>query len=224
MQGYVVCRCRYFDDFLDECLRSGTSQVVILGAGLDSRAYRGRLLDERVTTFEVDHPATQADKTDRVKELLGAMPAHVSYVPIDFNEETLDKLVAEGFDRSQKSLFIWEGVTYYLNADAVDATLRWIASNAARGSAIVFDYVRASALTARHQRGEISRMQRYRHLTGEGLVFGVGEGQVQDFLAARGFVNVVDVGAAELERLYCTGPNEGRAVADVYSIVHADVA
>jgi methyltransferase (TIGR00027 family) len=222
-QGFIVCRCRYFDDYLGRCLRSGTSQVVILGAGLDSRAYRGDLLDRAVRTFEVDHPATQADKMDRVTKTLGTLPARVSYVPVDFNEETLDKLFSDGFNRTQKTLFIWEGVTYYLNAAAVDATLEWVRSNSAPGSTIIFDYVRASALTARHQRGEIRRMRRYRRLTGEGLVFGIEEGHVEDFLASRGFVHVVDVGAEALKRLYCTGANQGRAVGDVYSIVHADV-
>jgi methyltransferase (TIGR00027 family) len=224
VSGFIVCRCRYFDDYLDACLRSGISQVVILGAGLDSRAYRGRLLQEHVPTFEVDAPATQADKMERVGKVLGTRPAHVRYVPIDFNEETLDKLLSEGFDRSKRTLFMWEGVTYYLGADAVDATLGWIASNAASGSPVIFDYVHASALAAEHQRGEISRMQRYRRFTGEGFDFGIEEGGVEAFLTSRGFAHVVDIGAEGLKRLYCTGPNEGRTVADVYSILHAEVA
>jgi O-methyltransferase involved in polyketide biosynthesis len=66
-------------------------------------------------------------------------------------------------------------------------------------------------------------MQRYRLFTGEGLVFGIEKGQVQDFLSRRGFTNVVDVDAGQLQRLYCTGANQGRKVAEVYAIVHAEI-
>ena len=71
---FIVCRCRYFDDYLQECLKSGIAQLVILGAGLDSRAYRGELLQGVVRIFEVDHPATQASKIGRVKKVLGEIP------------------------------------------------------------------------------------------------------------------------------------------------------
>jgi methyltransferase (TIGR00027 family) len=222
-QGFIVCRCRYIDDYLQECLESGARQVVILGAGLDSRAYREEALLEQVKFFEVDQPATQASKIERVRKVLGKIPANVTYVPLDFNADTLDKLLSCGFDRSLKTLFIWEGVIYYLSAAAVDTTLAWVRTNAAPGSAIIFDYVYSSALTAERQRGEIKRMQRYSPITGEGLVFGIEKGQVQDFLAQRGFTNVVDADAGQLQRLFCTGPNQGRKVADVYAIVHAEV-
>ena len=221
-QGFIVCRCRYFDDYYQECLKSGTTQVVILGAGLDSRAYREAPL-QAVKTFEVDHPATQASKIKRVKKIFGRIPANVTFVPIDFHEETLDKLLHCGFDRSLKTLFIWEGVTHYLNAEAVDATLTWVRSNAAAGSAIIFDYVYAGALTTRHKRGEVEGLQRYARITGEGMVFGIEEGQVESFLTQRGFTHVVDANAEQLRRLYCTGPNQQRRVAEIYAIVHAEV-
>jgi methyltransferase (TIGR00027 family) len=221
-QGFIVCRCRYFDDTLQECLKNGAAQVVILGAGLDSRGYR-EPLSPGVKTFEVDQPATQASKKERVRKLFGSLPANVEYVPIDFNEESLDKLLENGFDRSRKTLFIWEGVTYYLNPEAVDATLAWVQANAARGSSIIFDYAYASALTASHKRGEVARMQRYRRITGEGLVFGIDQGQIEDFLKRRGFTHVVEADAAQLQQLYCTGPNQGCSVAEIYAIVHAKV-
>jgi methyltransferase (TIGR00027 family) len=223
-QGFIVCRCRYFDDYLQRCLTSGAKQVVILGAGLDSRAYRGEILQRAIRTFEVDHPATQASKIKRLNRVLGQIPAHVTHVPIDFNHETLDKLLACGFDRSLKTLFIWEGVTYYLQPEAVDATLAWVRANALPGSTIIFDYMFQSALTAAHQRGEVKRMQRYRHLTGEGLVFGLEQGHIETFLTDRGFTHVVNAIAEDLERLYCAGTNQGRTVAGIYAIVYAQVA
>jgi len=220
-QGFIVCRCRYFDDYLQQCLKGGIAQVVILGAGLDSRAYRVESAGGEVKYFEVDQPATQKSKIERIRRVFGTPPANVVYVPVDFNEESLDKLHSCGYDRSQRTVFLWEGVTYYLQPAAVDATLAWIRSNSAARSAILFDYIDAEALTLR-QRGEIKRMQRYRGITGEGLIFGIEKGQIQTFLGERGFQNVVDADADELRRLYCTGLNRDRAVAGVYSIVHAE--
>jgi methyltransferase (TIGR00027 family) len=222
-QGFIVCRCRYFDDYLDARLRSGTRQVVILGAGLDSRAYRPERIGKPVRFFELDHPATQAAKTRRVREVIGELPGHVTYVPIDFNEETLDKMALYGFSSKLTTLFAWEGVTYYLTAEAVDATLAWIAAHSARGSAVIFDYIHRSALTASEQRGEVKRMQRYSRFTGEKLTFGIERGQIDAFLRARRFRNVVDVDAETLQKQYCVGPNSGRTVAEAYSIAHAEV-
>ena len=100
--------------------------MVILGAGLDSRAYRDEMLKTKASVFEVDHPASQAYKIALVKRIIGDPLKTVSYVPVDFDHETLDKLISHGFDKSVKTLFVWEGVTYYLTAEAVDATLGWI--------------------------------------------------------------------------------------------------
>lgn len=219
---FIVCRCRYFDDYLQRCLQSGTAQVVILGAGLDSRAYRGELLQGAAKTFEVDHPATQASKMKRLKKVFGTIPAHVAYVPIDFNDETLDKLLACGFDRSLKTLFMWEGVTQYLNAEVIDATLAWVRANAARGSAIIFDYQSRAGLT----RAQTRRNYVYAvlsRLTGERRDFGIEQSQIEDLLTRRGFTHVVGVNAEQLTHLYCTGPNHGRTVAENYAIVHAQV-
>jgi methyltransferase (TIGR00027 family) len=212
---FIVCRCRYFDDYLEECLKSGIAQLVILGAGLDSRAYRDELLQGVVKTFEVDHPATQASKIERVKKALGKIPTNVAYVPIDFNDETLDKLLACGYDRSLKTLFIWEGVTFYLDAEAVSATLAWVRANAAPSSAIIFDYQYISEPTRAH-----AMLSRF---TGERRAFRIEKGQIGDFLTQRGFTHVVDANAEQLKRLYCTGPNQGRTVAEIYAIVHAQV-
>jgi methyltransferase (TIGR00027 family) len=92
VQAFLAIRCRYMDDYLQKCLTAGIEQLVILGAGLDSRAYRIKGLQGRVKVFEVDHPATQVVKLAKLKKILGELPAHVTYVPIDFDVETLEKL------------------------------------------------------------------------------------------------------------------------------------
>jgi methyltransferase (TIGR00027 family) len=219
---FIVCRCRYFDDYLQECLKSGTAQLVILGAGLDSRAYRDKLLQGAVKIFEVDHPASQASKIGRVKKIFGKIPTNVTYVPIDFNDETLDKLPAYGFDQSLKTLFVWEGVTYYLDAEAIDATLTWVRANATPGSTIIFDYQYISAPTrTRTRRNYLYAM--LSRLSGERRAFGFEKGQIKDFLTRRGFTHVVEVNAEQLKCLYCTGSNQNRTVAENLAIVHAEV-
>jgi methyltransferase (TIGR00027 family) len=217
----IVCRCRYIDDYLQECLKSGMVQLVILGAGLDSRAYRNELREGVARVFEVDHPATQASKIERVKKAFGKIPAHVTYVPVDFVDEALDKLLTSGYDPFLKTLFIWEGVTYYLDLESVDATLAWVHANSAPGSAIIFDYQEASGRQAIIRRDLLYAV--VSRWTDEKDVFGFEKGQIEGYLTHRGFTCVVDASADQLTRLYCTGPNQGRKVGRIYSIVHAEV-
>jgi methyltransferase (TIGR00027 family) len=219
---FIVCRCRYFDDYIHECLQSGTSQLVILGAGLDSRAYRDDILKEVDRIYEVDHPATQANKIERVKKIFGKISSKITYVPVDINDETLNKLLTHGFDRSIKSLFIWEGVTYYLNAEAVYATLAWVQANAAPGSSIIFD-IQYLSIPTRTQPQRNYLYSVISRISGEKRAFEFEKGQISNFLTQRGFTHVVEVNAEQLKRLYCTGPNQSRTVAENYAIVHAEV-
>jgi len=222
--GYLAARTRYIDDYLQACIdEGGIAQLVILGVGLDSRAYRFERLKDRVKVFEVDHPATQQGKINRVKKILGQLPEHVIYVPIDFNEETLQKLFDFGYDQQLRTLFIWEGVTYYLTTEAVNSTLEFVLRNSGQGSSIIFDYVYASALTTARKRGEIARMKRYSRFTGEGLVFGIEEGKVEEFLSRRGYIHIENATGNDLKKVYFTGVNQNRPVAPIYAIVQATV-
>jgi methyltransferase (TIGR00027 family) len=221
--GFLAVRCRYIDDYLETCLGAGIEQLVILGAGLDSRAYRIEGLKERIKLFEVDHPATQAVKCAKLKKLFGTLPTHVTYVPIDFDAEKLEKLFDFGYSRQCKTLFIWEGVVHYLTAEAVDQTLYFVSTQSEAGSTIIFDYVHPSALTATEKRDEITRMQRAKRYTGEGLVFGIEEEQVEEFLRVRGYAQIKNVTSEDLHRIYFTGVNHSRTIAPIYAIVHAAV-
>jgi methyltransferase (TIGR00027 family) len=221
--GFLAARCRYIDDYLQTCLEAGLDQLVILGAGLDSRAYRFEQLKGRVKVFEVDHPATQQVKLGKIEKIFGKLPGHVTYVPIDFNVETLQKLFDYGYSPQVRTLFIWEGVVYYLTAEAVDQTMGFVLKNSGSGSSIIFDYVYASALTAAHKREEIVRMERTKRYTGEGLVFGIEEGQVEEFLRVRGYTQILNVTSEDLKRIYFTGANQTRTIAPIYAIAHASV-
>ena len=212
---FIACRQRYIDDYLREHLETGTTQVVILGAGLDSRAYREGFAT--VKFFEVDHPSTQAGKIRKLKRILGGIPGNVSFVPIDFDAETLDKLSACGFDPRGKTVFIWEGVTPYLTLQGVQATLDWISANAAAGSSVVFDYQHDSPADRSALRSLLSR------LSGEARALEIPEESIRKLLADRGFTNIVNVGPQALKELYCIGPNCGRGIPGIYSIVHAEI-
>ncbi len=221
--GFLAARARCIDDCLEACIRDGLQQLVILGAGFDSRAYRFPALQRGVRVFEVDHPASQAVKKEKVTHIFGALPGYVTYVPIDFDVEALDKLLSCGYREDLKTLFIWEGVTMYLQPSAIDSTLAFIAAKSPPGSTVIFDYIYTSLLDGTVRHGEVSGMRRYRVFTGEGLVFGIPEGQVETFLEQRGFTQVVDRDSQALHAAYFTGPNQSRRVAGGYGIVSARV-
>jgi methyltransferase (TIGR00027 family) len=142
----MMIRTRFIEERLEHAIHNGATQVVILGAGFDSRAYRFTDLLKDACVFEVDRPATQEIKKRSVLKVLDRAPANLTYVPIDFRHEKLgDALERAGYDAHRKTFFIWEGVTMYLPEEAVRETLSWVASQAP-GSAIVFDFVYANVI------------------------------------------------------------------------------
>lgn len=220
---YVVARTRYLDDFLLSNLADAPEQVVILGAGFDSRAYRFSDRLSNVAVFEVDHPATSAAKQAAVQKVRGTTQNQVIYVPVDFNTETLaDKLRRSGYQDQRKTVFLWEGVTPYLSSDAVDDVLQFIRVSAGSGSRVVFDYVVKSIIDGtcdwRGARNEFEKMSR----SSEPLIFGIAEGEAGPFLSARGYCEIVDVGSRELtERYFAQHPD--RYVKPWWRLVHATV-
>jgi methyltransferase (TIGR00027 family) len=225
VMGFLVARDRYIDDYLAAQLKQGLDQLVILGAGYDSRAYRFDGLRPPIRVFEVDHPATQASKLDALRRIFGNLPEHVTYVPIDFNRQTLDEcLVAHGYDPHARTVFIWQGVTYYLDAAAVDGTLSLIAHHAAPGSSVVFDFIDDALLKSAAHHGEVKGMKRYRGMTGEDLRFGIPLDQIDSFLHSRGFEQVNTIRSEDLKALYFSGKNQSRNVMSGYAIVSAVVS
>jgi methyltransferase (TIGR00027 family) len=216
--GFLVARCRYMDDVLRAHLQDGLEQLVILGAGYDSRAYRIAGVDS-VQVFEVDHPATQREKVKKLEQILPEIPGNVRFVPVDFTAETLAKLFESGYRADRKTLFLWEGVTQYLTAEAVDSTLAFVARNASAGSVIVFDYMYSDLLDGSIRRGEVEQVKMYSTISGEQFRFGIDRGKAEVFMHARGYQQVRDVSQPDLLRMYFHGPNAGRKVADGYGIV-----
>src|SRR5918997_4608404 len=216
---FITARERYIDDFLKACLSEELDQVVILGAGFDTRAYRVAGI-EQTRVFEVDHPTTQEVKLKRLKKVIDPLPDHVTFIPVDFNTHTLaERLLASSYNEQGKTLFVWQGVTMYLTPEGVDGTLTFIANHSGPGSAVVFDYFYNETL--RDMKMKTAR--RIARVIGEGLIFGIDEGQIEPFLTWRGFRDVRNADAEELRRLYFTGPNAGRVISIGVAIALARV-
>jgi methyltransferase (TIGR00027 family) len=217
--AFITARERYFDDFLKACLSEGLDQVVILGAGFDTRAYRIPGI-EKVRVFEIDHPATQDVKLKRLKKVIDPLPDYVTFVPVDFNTQTLgERLLASGYNERGKTLFIWQGVTMYLTPEGVNSTLAFIANHSGLGSAVIFDYFYNETLRDM----KMKTVRWILRVIGERLIFGIDEGQVEPFLTERGFRDVRNVTPDDLKRLYFTGPNAGRVIPMGVAIASARV-
>ncbi len=196
-------RTLHIDACMKRALADGFKQVVLLGAGFDTRAYRLGNESGSVRFFEVDLPELQAEKQAKVAALFGSMPAHVEYLPLDFNTQPLEKILnAPGYDASLPTFFNWEGVSYYLTAAGVDATLAFVGRHSAPGSRIVFDYMPRPMIdgTGDYYGGAESRT--YMAKFGEPLRFGIEDGSIENFLGERGFKLVSLFTNRELEASY----------------------
>lgn len=140
MRLFIASRSRIAEDALRAGLEQrGVSQLVVLGAGLDTFAYRNPFGD-RLRVFEVDHPDTQAWKRRRLGEAGVAIPPSLTFTPVDFERDALStRLEAVGFDPAQRAFFTWLGVVPYLTRDAIAATLALI-GGLPGGAEVVFDY------------------------------------------------------------------------------------
>jgi methyltransferase (TIGR00027 family) len=190
----MMVRTRFIDAALERAVAGGARQLVILGAGFDSHAYRCRELLKGLRVFEVDRAATQAFKRERVLAAIGAVPPNLIYVPIDFQHDDLDEVLARhGHDRTQPTFFIMEGVTMYVPEEGVRRTLKVVGQHPP-GSGIVFDFVPQAMidLLARIDINNIPAaakpfVQRFLDLTrDEPWVFGIPLGSEGEFVGAFG--------------------------------------
>ena len=201
-RGTVVVRTRYIDDVLGDALSRGAEQVVILGAGFDSRAYRLRGI-ERSRVFEVDHPVTQAEKKRLVVRRLGAVPPHVTLVPIDFDAHALDSVMpGAGYRAEARTFFICEGVTHYLSAASVDTLFRYVSRSAGAGSRMVFTYIDRAILDGAATFAGADRTLATVRRSGEPYTFGFDPVELPRYLAARDLALIEDVGASTYRERY----------------------
>ncbi len=197
----LVARSRLIDEMINSIVDDGTKQVVLLGAGYDSRPYRLPALQGR-TVFEVDHPDTQAHKRAAIERAKLDAAFDVRFVPTDFHLDHLEAaMVDAGYRSDEPALFLWEGTTNYLTEPVVDATLRWCAG-AAAGSHLVFTYIHRDVLTDPERFLGADRVFRTIERHGEAMTFGMLPDELPGYLADRGLTLVSDVGAADYRELY----------------------
>jgi methyltransferase (TIGR00027 family) len=196
-----VARTRFIDEALATALHDGIEQVVILGAGFDCRAYRIPGI-ECARVYEVDHPSTLTAKREHLRRVLGSLPVHVAFAEVDFNSQRLeDVLAASGFDTVRRTFFIWEGVTNYLSAQAVDTTLRFI-STAGVGSRLIFTYVHRGVLDNSAEFEGTRNLMRLLQKEDEPWTFGLYPTELASYLQARGFELIEDIGSVDYRARY----------------------
>ncbi len=206
----VLCRSRYAEESLDAAVASGATQYVILGAGMDTHAFRRPDLAGRLTVFEVDHPATQALKRNRFSEHGWAIPGHLRFVPFDFTGGALAQALEQAaYDQRALSFFSLLGVTYYLPRQDLFATLRGVAELAAPGSAIVFDYFDADAFVPEKMDRRMRATQTLVRASGEPMRTGLDPETLSDSLRDAGWTLAEDLGPAALDQRYFSDRADG---------------
>lgn len=191
LRAALVLRSKLAEDELSHSVASGIKQYVVLGAGLDTFAYRNPYADKGLRVFEVDHPSTQLWKRKALENASIKVPDSMTFVPVDFERSTLaEGLRQSGFQMDQPAFFSWLGVTLYLTKEAVFDTLRFVAS-LPKGSAIVFDYLMPDSMLNPFERviREFIREQ----------VVGLGEPWKSNFDPAELQEKVIDLGFASLK-------------------------
>lgn len=223
-RGSAVARTRLIDDLVLEALADGARQVVLLGAGYDSRAYRLPAM-AAVRVFEVDHPATQATKQRLLRAAVHPdRRGHVRLVPADLTTDDLGAaLRAAGFEVLDRTVVVWEGVTNYLTAAAVDTTIRRLAAITGSGSRLIFTYVDRRALDGTGGFAGVEEWHTAVRAGGEPWTFGFVPAELPGYLAERGLALVLDQSAREAADRYLRPLGRHDPAASFYRIAAAEI-
>ncbi len=223
VRAFVVMRSRYAEDALADATRRGVRQYVVLGAGLDTFAYRNPYA-ARVNVLEVDHPSTQAWKRNRLREGRIGIPSSLTFAPVDFEKQTLaDGLERAGFRRSAAAVFSWLGVVVYLTRAAVMQTLQFVASSAAPRSEIVFDLLLPhSFLSEQQKRSREATMRRVAAL-GEPWLSFFDPWRLAEELGKMGYAHVEILGPEQANRRYFADRNDDLYVRGTNHLIRARV-
>jgi methyltransferase (TIGR00027 family) len=209
LRTVMTLRSRFTEDELKEAMQRGITQYVILGAGLDSFVYRRRDLVRTLHVFEVDLPATQLWKRSRLRAVNIPEPENLTFVPLDFEQQSLVSALHAGGLRMRDRAFVsWLGTTQYLTAEAIFNTLREVASLAA-GSEIVFQYQIAEHLLDENNRELLDVLRAGGSASGEPWVSLFDPPRLAEQVKALGFVDVIDFGPERALERYFTGRTDG---------------
>jgi len=220
--GAQICRTRFIDEAVEKSLSQGIGQVVILGAGLDTRPYRLAGM-ERMNVFEVDLPSVQEDKKKKLQKRFGRLPGYVTFLPIDFDKESLEAVFSgTAFDPSKPSVFVWEGVTQYLTEEAVCQTLAFVGTSAS-GSILVFTYVLQSIIERHSDIPGANKLLDVVAKRGSPWLFGLEPSCVASYLSPFHLNLIADVGNAEYQASYLKPLGRKLVVSECERTVQATV-
>jgi methyltransferase (TIGR00027 family) len=224
LRAFIAMRSRFAEDGLAAAVSRGVRQYVLLGAGLDTFAYRAGEFFSDVTVFEIDHPATQAWKRTRLAESGIAIPPNVTFAPVNFESETLaDGLTRAGFDFSAPAFFAWLGVTPYLSHATVMETLKFIVTSTAPGSEIVFDYAQPVEALDAAQCANFEAMAERVAAAGEPFKSSFDPAALTQDLHELGFSGVEDFDASALNPRYFANRADGLKLRGRAHVVKARV-
>ena len=217
-------RSRYAEDELSVAIQRGISQYIILGAGLDSFAYRCPDLMRALHVYEVDHPATQSWKRARLRELGIKSPPTLRHVPLDFEQATLiSGLAAGGVNRNAKAFFSWLGVTQYLPRDVVLNTLREIASATAPGTELVVQFIVPAATLSPEEGNLVTAAAAAVASMGEPWLSFFNPEDLETNMTEIGFEQIVHFGSEEATERYLIDRSDGLRLPGYFRMIKACV-
>lgn len=210
LNEYMIARTVYFDRLFVDALNHQIPQIVLLGAGYDTRPYRFAILIQNTRIFELDSPPTQDRKKNYIKKARISVPKFVTLIPINFNIQSLGDVLEEaGYESNKKTLFIWEGVSYYLEAESVDRTLGFFRQTDQEQSRLAFDYtVTITEENINRYYGVKEFVQTMdEHHGSEALMFSIDEGETETLLEQRGLKMIEHLDNAEIEKTFLMEDN-----------------
>jgi methyltransferase (TIGR00027 family) len=212
----VLSRARYAEESLLDAVRAGATQYLVLGAGMDTWAFRRPAAASRVEVFELDHPATQGLKKERL-DALGGAPPHLHLVPLDFAADSPARALSRTpFDPQAATFVSWLGVTYYLELPAIRETLRTLATLVPPNSALVFDFLEPEAFTPQAP-ARVQRMIEIVRRIGEPMKTAFEPAELRTELEQTGWLLAESLDPPEIQRRYFAGCDAGyRAFEDVH--------
>lgn len=221
LRAFTAARSRFAEDELAQAVEQGVRQYVVLGAGLDTFAYRNPYEQGTLKVYEVDHPATQQWKRGRLEEAGVKLPESLVFAPLDFNQHSLSEgLLAAGHDPDQPTFFSWLGVTPYLRPEAVRQTLTDIATYP-EGGGVVLDYAVAPELLDEQSRMIYEILSGWSRDNGEPWLAPFAPEVIGRMLGELGFGRIEDLGPEEINARYFAGRADGLAVGSLYRLVSA---
>ena len=211
MYEYFIARTQYFDNLFKEALNKKIPQVVLLGAGHDTRAYRFSELNVSTRIFEIDIETTQKNKLACLKKAKIKIPDNTEHISANFNKDNLkDVLAKTEYNPHERTLYLWEGVTYYLEPQSIDNILESIKNISSNGSLIAFDYLVMIPPEKKDKLYGVNESREFmsKNNPQERNKFLIEEGKIEIFLKQRGYEIVENLSNDEIEKRFLFKENQ----------------